>query len=177
MRWAPLRAVFGRDSFRAGQVASWLHIGPALDGPGNLRLRLQGITHVVDLRDECCDDPDEMDSLGIHWRRLPIAEREAPTARQLSDLMRWLDAEADEIPNAALYLHGAEGRGRTATVAIALLMHQDVSQDEAQRRAVEVWPTVALSPAQRAFIDELAARLGDAAPGTTLTAISTAGDG
>lgn len=178
MLWAPLRAVFGRDSFPAGQVASWLHIGPALDGPGYLRLRLQGITHVVDLRDECCDDPDEMDGLGIHWRRLPIAEHDAPTTRQLSDLMRWLDAEADEVPNAALYLHGAEGRGRTATVAIALLMHQDVSQDEAQRRVIEAWPTVALSPAQRSFVDGLATRLGHMASGTTLTVdIGAAGDG
>lgn len=101
MLWAPLRSVFRRDPLRAGQVASWLSVGPALDGPGYLRLRLQGVTHVVDLRDERCDDPDEMDSLGIRWRRLPIAERDAPTPRQIADRIHWLDAEADEVPNAS----------------------------------------------------------------------------
>lgn len=177
MLWAPLRAVFGRDSLGAGQVASWLHIGPALDGPGYLRLRLQCITHVVDLRDECCDNPDEMDSLGIRWRRLPVAERDAPTARQLSDLMRWLDAESDEVPNAALYLHGAADRGRTATVAIALLMHQDMSLDEAESRVVEAWPTVAASPAQREYLDALASSLGRV-PSTAMTVdVGAAGDG
>ena len=127
MLWAPLRSIFRRDSLCAGQVASWLQVGPALDGPGYLRLRLQGVTHVVDLRDERCDDPDEMDGLGLRWRRLGIAEADAPTPRQIADLVRWLDAEADEVPNASLYLHGAAGRGRTATVAIALLMHQDAT--------------------------------------------------
>lgn len=159
MNLTPLRAVFGRDSLRAGQVASWLQVGPALDGPGYRRLRLQGVTHVVDLRDECCDDPDEMDALGIRWRRLPIVEREAPTLRQLNDLMAWLEAEADEVPDALLYLHGAAGRGRTTTVAIALLMHQEMTFDQAQRQVLRAWPVIAPSAAQRAFLDEVTTRL------------------
>lgn len=175
MNWTPLRAVFGRDSLRAGQVASWLQIGPALDGPGYRRLRLQGITHVVDLRDECCDDPDEMDALGIRWRRLPIVEREAPTLRQLNDLMRWLEAEADEVPDAVLYLHGAAGRGRTTTIAIALLMHQETTLEQAQRQVMRAWPVAAPSPAQCAFLEGVASRLG-CAPGV-VTDLRAAGDG
>lgn len=163
MNLTPLRAVFGRDSLRAGQVATWLQIGPALDGPAYRRLRLQGVTHVVDLRDECCDDPDEMDALGLRWRRLSIVEREAPTARQLNDLMSWLEAEADEVPDAVLYLHGASGSGRTVTVAIALLMHQERTLEEAQRQVLRAWPVVAPSAAQRAFLDDLASDLGCAA--------------
>ncbi|MBM4411316.1 MAG: hypothetical protein FJ037_08370 [Chloroflexi bacterium] len=159
MNLTPLRAVFGSDSLRAGQVASWLQVGPALDGPGYRRLRLQGVTHVVDLRDECCDDPDEMDALGIRWRRLPIVERQAPTLRQLNDLMAWLEAEADEMPDALLYLHGAAGRGRTTTVAIALLMHQEMTFEQAQRQVLRAWPVVAPSAAQRAFLDEVTTRL------------------
>jgi protein-tyrosine phosphatase len=149
-------------------------VGPALDGAGYLRLRLQGVTHVVDLRDECCDDPDEMDALGIRWRRLPIVEGEAPTTRQLNDLMRWLEAEADEVPGASLYLHGGVGRARTATVAIALLMHQDLTLDQAQHQVAQVWPEAALRPAQRAFLDGLAMRLSGAVP---VADWQTAGDG
>lgn len=174
MVWASLRAVFGRRPPRAGQVAAWLLVGPALDGAGYLRLRHQGITHVVDLRDECCDDPDEMDALGLRWRRLPIVEGEAPTPRQLNDLMRWLEAEADEVPGAALYLHGAGGRARTATVAIALLMHQEMGLDQAQREVAQACPQAALSPAQRAFLDGLATRLLGVTP---VADWQTAGDG
>lgn len=177
MLWAPLRSVFRRDSLRAGQVASWLQVGPALDGPGYLRLRLQGTTHVVDLRDDRCDDPDEMDGLGIRWRRLCIAEDDAPTSRQVADLVHWLDAEADEVPNASLYLHGAAGRGRTATVAIALLMHQDNTLQEAERRVLAVWPAASLNEVQRAFLDGLAANLPDAAAAPAVEGVSAAGDG
>ncbi len=174
MNWTPLRVVFGRDSLRAGQVASWLQIGPSLDGPGYRRLRLQGATHVVDLRDECCDDPDEMDALGIRWRRLPIVEYEAPTMRQLNHLMRWLEAESDEAPHASLYLHGAAGHGRTTTVAIALLMHQEMTLEEAQRQVFRACPVTAPSAAQRAFLLEVALRLGRA---PVVADLRAAGDG
>lgn len=174
MNWIPLRAIFGRDSFRPGQVASWLRVGPALDGPGYLRLRQQGVTHIVDLRGECCDDPDEMDGLGLRWRRLPIEEGEAPSARQLNDLMHWLEAEAEEVPAAALYLHGAAGRGRTTTVAAALLMHQDRSLSDALSMVTAVSPACEVSPVQRAFLEGLAGRLGcDTSSGD----LSAAGDG
>ena len=170
MNWTPLRAVFGRDTLRAGQVASWLQIGPALTGPAYLRLRLQGITHVVDLRDEDCDDPDEMDALDLRWRRLPVADGEAPTQRQLDDLMRWLDAEADEVPDAVLYLHAATGQGRAATVAVALLMHQGHALADARRQVLEALPQAVPSAE---FLESLASRLG-CAPVADLHA---AGDG
>lgn len=159
MNLTPFRAVFGRDSLRSGQVAPWLHAGAALDGPRYLRLRLRGTTHVVDLRDECSDDPEMMDGLGLRWRRLPIPVDEAPSHRQLGDLMRWLEAEADEVPSAVLYLHGATRDGRTATVAVALLMHQEMSQADAEGLVTRALPAVAFTSAQRAFLDGLAARL------------------
>ncbi len=173
MIWAPLRAVFGRDSLQAGQVASWLRVGPALQGTGYLRLRQQGVTHVVDLRDECCDDPDEMDGLGLRWRRLPIVEDEAPTSRQLNDLMAWLEAEADEVPSASLYLHGAAGRGRTATVAAALLMHQETPLPVALSMIERAAGHCSLSPAQLDFLDRVASRLACDGAGD----LSAAGDG
>jgi protein-tyrosine phosphatase len=172
-----LRSIFRRDSLRVGQVASWLQVGPALDGPGYLRLRLQGITHVVDLRDDRCDDPDEMDGLGIRWRRLRIAEGDAPTQKQLADLVHWLDAEADEVPNASLYLHGAAGRGRTATVAIALLMHQDHTLEEAESLVLAVWPAAYLNDVQRAFLCRLAANLAEPSAAPAVGDVSAAGDG
>jgi hypothetical protein len=178
MDWTPFRAVFGRNSLRAGRVAPWLNVGPALDGPGYLRLRRSGITHVVDLRDECCDHPDDMDGLGLRWRRVPVAAGEAPTHRQLNDLMRWLEAEADEVPSAVLYLHDADGRGRTTTVAVALLMHQDVPLIEAEALVTRAWPAATLSPSQRAFLEDLAARLSEPeAREPELADVSAAGDG
>jgi protein-tyrosine phosphatase len=87
--------------------------------------------------------------------------------------MAWLEAEADEVPSASLYLHGALGRGRTATVAVALLMHQEVPL----RRALAMLDAAAgecsLSPTQRAFLDHLASRLDCEGTGD----LSAAGDG
>jgi hypothetical protein len=174
MDWAPLRAFLGRDSLRSGRVASWLIVGPALEGTKYLRLRRSGVTHVVDLRDERCDDPDQMDALGIGWRRLPVPQHQTPTLRQLHDLMRWLEAEAEEAPSAVLYLHGAAARGRTATVAAALLMHQEVPLEQALATVQGACGGATLSPAQRDFLDSLARRLSFDPTGNELSA---AGDG
>lgn len=173
MNLTPFRAVFGRDSPRSGRVAPWLHVGPALDGSGYLRLRLRGTTHILDLRDECCDDPDDMDGLGLCWRRLPIPLGEAPSHRQLGDLMRWLEAEADEVPSAVLYLHGAIGHGRAATVAVALLMHQEMSQADAEALVNRTLRAATFTPIQRIFLAGLAARLMQ----PEMAELSAAGDG
>ncbi len=96
----------------------------------------------------------------------------------MNDLMRWLEAESDEVPLAVLYLHGARGRGRTTTVAVALLMHQDLPLVEAEALVTRAWPAATLSPSQRAFLEDLATRLAE--PDilhSELADVSAAGDG
>ncbi len=160
---------------RVDQVAPWLFIGPALPADQLSELRARGVTHVVDLRSEHSDDPGAMEAAGLHWRRIPIPDRDAPSERQLSDLIAWLDAEAEAVEDAALYLHCAAGIGRTPTVAIALLMHQDLSLTEAHAHVLRARPEVQPTDPQLAWLEALEVRLrGSAARGGS---IRTARDG
>ncbi|PKN82864.1 MAG: hypothetical protein CVU47_01375 [Chloroflexi bacterium HGW-Chloroflexi-9] len=143
---------------RVDQVAPWLFIGPELSATQYADLRARGITHVVDLRLEGSDDPATLDLMGLRWRRVPIADREAPTDVQLAELIQWLDREADHAPDPALYLHCQAGLGRTPTVAVALLMQHDLSLQEAHRLVVAARPEAQPTSRQLAWLQALEAQ-------------------
>jgi len=143
---------------RVDQVAPWLFIGPELSATQYADLRARGVTHVVDLRLEGSDDPAALDLMGLRWRRLPIADREAPTDAQLAELIEWLDGEAAHAPAPALYLHCQAGLGRTPTVAIALLMQHDLSLQESHRLVVSARPEAQPTSRQLAWLQALEAQ-------------------
>lgn len=141
------------------RVAPWLFLGPALDAVGYRDLRDQGVTHVVDLRDEDEDDVSLMASLGLRWRRFPIRDRSAPALGQLEELRAWLAGERDGEDPPVVYLHCHAGLGRTPTVAIALLMHEDVPLADAHRQVRAARPGAQPTAAQEAYLQALALRL------------------
>lgn len=96
--------------------------------------------------------------MGLRWRRLPIADREAPTDAQPAELIQWLDREAGHAPDPAVYLHCHAGLGRTPTVAIALLMQHDLSLQEAHRRVVAARPEAMPTSRQLAWLQALEAQ-------------------
>lgn len=146
-------------SVRVDRVAPWLYIGPVL-GPDVLPALLdRGITHVLDLREEGSDDPAIMAQLGLRWRRIAIPDREPPTDDQIEIIVDWLDSEADASEDQAVYVHCHAGVSRTPTVAIALLMHQDLTLAEAQRAVFAARPEVAPTQSQIAWLEALEARL------------------
>lgn len=148
-----------RGTDRVDRVAPWLYIGPVL-GPDRIsELVEQGITHVLDLREEASDDPAVMEQLGLRWRRIPVADRAAPEDEQLEAILDWLDREADASHDQALYVHCHAGMGRTPTVAIALLMQQQLTLAEARRLVFAARPEVAPTPPQMAWLELLDARL------------------
>lgn len=169
-----LRSLFGGEpsgasrntsATRIDRVAPWLYIGPALTPEGVAGLAAQGVTHVLDLREEASDDPDVMERVGLRWRRIPIPDRAAPGDDQLDAIIDWLDHEADASTEQAVYIHCHAGLGRTPTVAIALLMQQRLSLGEAQRLVFAARPEVAPTQAQLDWLQGLEARLGAARPG------------
>lgn len=146
---------------RVDRVSPWLFLGPALDEAGYRDLVTQGVTHVVDLRDEDADDAKMMAALGFQWRHLPIRDRAAPAPGQVEDLREWLTRESGG--DAVLYIHCHAGLGRTPTVAIALLMYQGVPLADAHRQVRGARPGAQPTAAQDAYLEALARRL--AAPG------------
>lgn len=125
---------------RVDRVAPWLFIGPHLLIDQYADLRRRGVTHIVDLREEASDDADTLEEIGFRWRRIPIADRHAPTDDQLADLIAWLDADADPNVDQAVYVHCHAGLGRTPTIAIALLMQHDLKLSEAHRMVFAARP-------------------------------------
>lgn len=163
-RW--LRDFFAppRDDPRGGpsrvdQVAPWLLIGPELLHSQYEDLVDRGVTHVLDLREEGTDDPEVLRMLGIAWRRVPVADRRAPTHEQLAEIINWLDADANPNTDQALYVHCQAGLGRTPTVAIALLMQHDLSLAEAHRMVLSARPEAAPTSPQLTWLEEVEARL------------------
>ena len=144
---------------RVDRVAPWLYIGPALPDDGLAALPARGVTHVLDLRDEASDDPALLERLGLRWQRVPMVDREPPGEGQLEAIVEWLDGEADDASEQAVYVHCHAGISRTATVAIALLMHQDLTLAEARRLVFAARPVVAPTPRQMDWLEALEARL------------------
>ena len=154
----------GGSARRVDRVAPWLYIGPELLIDQYAELRRRGVTHVVDLREEGSDDVDSLHVLGFRWRRLPVADRRAPTDAQLAELIAWLDADADPNVDQAVYMHCHAGLGRTPTVAIALLMQHDLSLAEAQRMVLSARPEAAPTTRQLEWLSALERTLRDKSP-------------
>ncbi len=147
---------------RVDQVAPWLYIGPALLPEQFVDLRDRGVTHVLDLRNEGSDDPQVLGGLGLRWRRIPVADRAAPTHEQLASILAWLDGAGHPTAEQAVYVHCHAGLGRTPTVAIALLMQHDFTLAESHRMVLAARPESAPTAAQLAWLEEVEARLHDA---------------
>lgn len=144
---------------RVDQVAPWLLIGPALLVDQYADLCARGVTHVLDLRAEDADDAGAMTALGVHWHRVEVPDRYAPTHQQLREIIAWLDAEADPNVDQAVYVHCHAGFGRTPTVAMALLMQHELTLAEAQRMVFAARPESAPTATQLAWLEEVEARL------------------
>lgn len=144
---------------RVDRVAPWMFIGPQLLIDQYADLRQRGVTHIVDLREEASDDPDALQAMGFHWRRIPIPDRHAPTHEQLATLIRWLDSDADPNVDQAVYIHCHAGQGRTPAMAIALLMQHDLTLGEAHRLVRAARPESSPTAAQLAWLEDVEARL------------------
>jgi len=165
-----LRSLFGGDArpaprasaTRIDRVAPWLYIGPVLTPDRMAALPEQGVTHVLDLREEASDDPALMAHLGLRWQRIPVPDRDAPSDEQLDEIIDWLDREADPSTEQAVYVHCHAGMGRTPTIAIALLMQQQLTLAEARRLVFAARPEVSPTQPQMDWLEALDARLAQA---------------
>jgi hypothetical protein len=134
-----------------GLNLSWvtpdLAVGGALPlgGPEALR-RDQGVGAVIDVRAEACDDPAAMAAAGLRFLHLPTEDHAA-----VSQAM--LDRGAGFARDAAmggrrLLVHCEHGIGRSATVALCILVDRGFQPLDALARAKNARALVSPSPAQ-----------------------------
>jgi protein-tyrosine phosphatase len=139
---------------RFARVAPWLIIGPALGRDAYQSLIAQeGVTHIVDLREEASDSTEFMASQDIQWLRIPIEDRQAPTVDQLTLLDQWI--EPCIRGEGVVYLHCQGGLERSPTVAIALLMRQGLTLAESYRLVTVTRPMSRPTEAQQGWLTEL----------------------
>ncbi len=116
-----------------------------------------GVAVIVDLTAEF-REPAGVRAGRQYWS-LPILDTRAPSPKQLTELVERLSGCTGTI-----YLHCAEGHGRTGLVAAALLLRRGEAADwqEALQRVREKRPGVHLSRTQRATLERWAAQRSSA---------------
>ncbi|HEY8570938.1 protein-tyrosine phosphatase family protein [Phenylobacterium sp.] len=124
-----------------------------------------GVGAVIDVRSESCDDREELAACGVRFLHLPTDDHHALTQPKLDAGVAFAaEARADGLK---LLVHCEHGIGRSATVALCVLVDRGWSPMAALTRAKDVRALVSPSPAQyEAWIAWMARRAPDARPPT-----------
>jgi len=105
-----------------------------------------GVGAVIDVRAETCDDAAELEACGVRFLYLPTPDHHAITQAMLDDGVAFAaDARRE---GRRLLIHCEHGIGRSATVALCVLVDRGLGPLEALARAKDVRALVSPSPAQ-----------------------------
>ncbi|WP_224367969.1 protein-tyrosine phosphatase family protein [Hyalangium versicolor] len=105
-----------------------------------------GIRYVVDLRVEDCDDEHLLREHGITLLHLPTHDLRAVSLPMLRDGVQWVTKHLSR--GHKVYIHCAHGVGRSAMLALCVLVAQGDSPLEALTRAKRARWQVSPSPEQ-----------------------------
>lgn len=137
----------GGPRFDFSWIAPDLAVGGALPPGGAAALaREHGVGHVVDLRAEACDDEAEFAAAGVAFMRLPVADHHAPSQEQLDAGAAFADAA--RAAGSRLLVHCQLGIGRSATLALCVLVDRGWDPLAALSAAKDLRERVSPSPAQ-----------------------------
>jgi hypothetical protein len=98
----------------------WLGGAPTY-GRDYARLRAIGIGAVVNIRAERADDTAFYDQHNIRHVRYAVPDVLVPDAATISHAVGWIQRQVDD--QRVVLIHCAKGRGRSATLLAAYLMH------------------------------------------------------
>lgn len=108
--------------------------------------REHGVAAVVDLRDEACDEEAELRRHGLAFLHLPTLDHHAVSAPMLRDGVAFAAAHLDR--GERVLIHCEHGIGRSATLALCVLVARGMDPLEALNLAKDRRPLVSPSPAQ-----------------------------
>lgn len=148
-------------------VAPRLAVGAAFPADAALRLaREHAIDHVVDVRGERCDDPEVLRTCGIRLLHLPTDDTRAVSQRLLREGVAFVSGALDGGGSALI--HCQYGIGRSALVALCVLVARGEAPLAAMARLKDARPVTSPSPEQLAafvrFARTLRAECGAAFP-------------
>lgn len=105
-----------------------------------------GLGAVIDVRSEACDDRAEMAAAGLRFLHLPTEDHAAVDQTKLDRGVRF--ARDAAMGSRRLLIHCQHGIGRSATVALCVLVDRGVQPLEALARTKNARALVSPSPAQ-----------------------------
>lgn len=131
-RW-PLRALarvvewtgrIGARTVDVTRIDEQLLVGGGVSRAGYARLRAMGITHVIDVRAERCDDAEALAAVGIELLHLPTPDRSALSIEALFQGVNWALSRLGNGARASVFCHCEHGVGRGPLMAAAILVAQ-----------------------------------------------------
>jgi hypothetical protein len=128
---------------------TWITADLAVGGhvPAEFAAQLgDGVGWVIDMRDEACDDPDVLAALGVRFLTLPTPDLQAPTQAQLDAGVGF--AREAQAEGGRLLIHCQHGIGRSATLALCVLVDRGLDPMAALQQAKDRRERVSPSPAQ-----------------------------
>jgi predicted protein tyrosine phosphatase len=136
-----------RDVIDLHFIAPGLAVGARFPMTAAARLaREHGITCVVDVRVEACDDERVLRVHGIELMHLPTHDTRAISQRMIRDGVAHVAAALDR--GEQVLVHCQYGIGRSALLALCVLVARGLPPLEAMRRAKDARPVVSPSPEQ-----------------------------
>jgi protein-tyrosine phosphatase len=121
-----------------------------------------GVRHVVDLRVEECDDERILREQGIELLHLPTRDACGVSLSMLDQGVAWVNEKLDRGLN--VYIHCEHGVGRSALLALCVLVSRGDTALRALARAKGARKEISPSPEQlhafRAWLAERRARTG-----------------
>jgi hypothetical protein len=105
-----------------------------------------GITRIVDVRSECCDDEELLRRHGVVLLSVPTQDRCAVSQSMLDEGVRWVLAQLDA--GHRVHIHCEYGIGRSALLALCVLVARGAEPLEALRTVKGARKKVSPSPEQ-----------------------------
>ena len=115
-------------------------------------LARDGVGAVVNVSHELLDPREALAAAGISYLRVPCWDTRPP---ELEDAVRGVRRIAEHVAaGQKVYIHCASGVGRSVTLSLCYLAaHEGMSVEEATATVRKARPWIAMSPAQRAFVE------------------------
>jgi protein-tyrosine phosphatase len=125
--------------------------------PGDVRALAElDVRAVINVTHELIDPRAALADAGIAYLRVPCWDACAPSLEHAERGVRMIAAEI--AAGRRVYVHCASGAGRSVALVLCYLAaHEDVTVDEALGRIKSLRPSIAMRPAQRAFVDRFVA--------------------
>jgi hypothetical protein len=135
----------GQD-MNASRVNEWLWVGGSVSPADYPRLKAGGVTAIIDMRSERCDDAAALATLGIELLNLPVTDRYPPSVEQLVRGVEW--ALPRLATGGALYTHCEHGVGRGPMMGLAVMVAKGWDVKAAYRAVREARWAVTLNDRQ-----------------------------